>query len=219
MGSQRSPNADLYHQLWDRGTAIVFPAGKSPNISAGKTALQDNMQGGDMLTEHLIMEGHTAIGMILMEDDTAGHDRYLGYCRAMIRHGLPLSDQVIFKIPQKYMDRIRHDHTDQILSQICAFLSHSLTAVICQTDELAFHLIRALENRKILVPERISVAGFDDSHLRIAGHISLTTMRPYPQSVPEHLTALMMELLKPGNIRPEENGWELVRGGSTSHPH
>ena len=214
-----SPNADLYHQLWDRGTAIVFPAGRSPNISAGKTALQDNVQGGDILTEYLIREGHTAIGMILLEDDAAGHERYLGYCSAMIRHGLPISDQMIFKIPPNYMNRIRHDPKDQILSQNLSFLPRGLTALICQTDELAFNLIRILENRKVRVPEMISVAGFDDSHLRSAGHISLTTMRPYPQSVSEHITALMMELLRPGTSMTAENGWELIPGGSTAPLH
>ena len=211
-----SPNADLYHQLAALGTSIVFPAGRCPNIMVGRTPVTDQISGGEMLTEHLILDGHSTIGMILLEDDIIGHERYLGYCRAMIRHGLPISDRLIFKVPARRMDRIRHDHANRDLSQIAEELSQSATAVVCQTDELAFSLIRVLENRKIRVPDMISVAGFDNSYLRTAGRISLTTMQPYPQTVIQQAASVMRNMLMPGSAISEKNGWKLIRGGSTS---
>lgn len=210
-----SPNADLYHQLAAQGTSIVFPAGRCPNIMVGKTLMTDQISGGDMLTEHLVLNGHSKIGMILMEDDIIGHERYLGYCRSMIRHDLPISDRLIFKVSSRQMNQIRHDHSNRDLSKIAACLSSDATAVICQTDELAFNLIRVFESLKIRVPEMISVAGFDNSYLRTAGRISLTTMQPCPQSVTQQAVTAMRNLLQPGSVREEKNSWKLIRGGST----
>jgi len=152
---------------------------------------------------------------IMVEEDVIGHERYLGYCRALIRHGLPISDRLVFKVSARQMDQIRHEHADRDLSEIAACLLPDATAVICQTDELAFHLIRVLESRKIRVPEMVSVAGFDGSYLRTAGRISLTTMQPDRQSVPQQAAAVMKNMLLPGSVREEKSGWKLIRGGST----
>ena len=209
-----SCNAYLYDSLSGAGTKIVFPFGRYPNVQAGKTSLPDNEQGGYLLTEYLLRQGRTAAAMILIEGDVSGQERYLGYCRAKTAFRLPLHDSCILRIPPEEIDRIRLDHSDTIITEYLGKLPEDTDAVICQQDELAFTVIRAYEKQGISVPGRIRVAGFDNSHLRTAGSISLTTMQRGFSDEADAACQAMMQLLTsiPENQAPDT--WKLVKGGS-----
>src|SRR5699024_1005985 len=55
------------------------------------------------------------------------------------------------------------------------------TAVICYNDELAVKLLDILRERKLKVPEDISIVGYDDSFLANVSEVKLTTVK-HPQS-------------------------------------
>ena len=104
------------------------------------------------------------------------------------------------------------------MRRIAHSIPEEITAVICQNDELAFLLIRALEKEGIRVPSQISVAGFDNSHLRTAGRISLTTMQRMPLGEDEYALRAMLSLLGPEPLHGAPVHWELVRGSSCAPP-
>ena len=213
-GSLRpSVNAELYTSLEDAGTRIIFPAGRCPNVTAGQAVLPDDEQGGYALTRHLLDLGHTQIGCILLADDIQGEARYLGHCRALFDHGLSVAGSNVVRLWPDQLGMIRRDRTSRVISGFLGRLSPDLTAIFCQSDELSFYTIRGLAAQGIRVPSQISVAGFDDSHLRYTGRVTLTTMRRRPLSEAQAAcSALLGELRhRPGNV---SCSWQLVRGGS-----
>lgn len=149
------------------------------------------------------------------EGDAQGQDRYLGGVRALLRRGFPLSEEDVKRIPPSVMDRIRSDRTSSVMNRILSMIPEDATAVICQNDELAFFVIRALRSRGIQVPAQISVAGFDDSHLRAAGRIPLTTMARNPLPEADYVCAALRHLLTGSSPVPPGNLWRLVPGAST----
>ena len=210
-----SPNAGLYHALSEAGTAIVFPAGKYPNVHTGETSLPDNEQGGYELTAHLIRTGHTAIAMLLLEDDISGQLKYLGYCRALSQYSLPVPDRFILKIPPLWFDLCRKDPSCSLLDSTLSKLPGETTALICQNDELAFMAIRSLEHSGIRIPADVSVAGFDASHLKNAGRHDLTTMQRFPRSEAAAACQTMMHLLSGYKVPAERDQWKLMIGSTT----
>jgi LacI family transcriptional regulator len=51
------------------------------------------------------------------------------------------------------------------------------TAIICSNDLMAVGVLRVLSERRIAVPEQVSVIGFDDIHLAEFANPPLTTVR------------------------------------------
>ena len=213
-----TPNASLYEALHKAGTRLVFPRGRYPNVSAGFSCPGGDEQAGFDLTAYLTGLGHTRIAMILCGSDAEGEYRRLGYARALWSRGIPVYDRYVSRITPDLARRIRTDQTGRLMRQIARSIPEEITAVICQTDELAFLLIRALEKEGIDVPSQISAAGFDCSHLRTAGRISLTTMRRSPLGEDEYALRAMLSLLGPEIPGDGPVHWELVRGSSCAPP-
>lgn len=127
----------------------------------------DNTYGCYRLTSHLIKNGHTRIGFVgNMHATSSIMDRYLGYYRAMLLHGLPIQEKWILP------DRDAHGTlTPLALPRVLP------TAFVCNCDVVAGRLIAALRVRGLRVPEDISVTGFDDFVIDASPDISLSTFR------------------------------------------
>ena len=92
-----------------------------------------------------------------------------------------------------------------------------MDGIVCYNDQIAWEVIRALQDSGLRVPEDVSVCGYDNSSMALSGNLRLTTIA-HPQ---ERLGAMAAELLL-RLIRGEENGEmdriliepELVEGNS-----
>lgn len=141
----------------------------SPSQDKEFSAELDNETGARKATEHLIALGHKKIlhvaGPLSWFDATP---RVRGYEKAMI--AAKLKPQVIegdWSVPTGY-EIGRNLELDK----------SKITAIFAANDQLALGLMRALRQRGYLVPERVSVIGFDDVPESPYYEPPLTTMRP-----------------------------------------
>ncbi|MCI1982408.1 MAG: LacI family DNA-binding transcriptional regulator [Oscillospiraceae bacterium] len=126
----------------------------------------DNFFSAYELTDRLILFGHTKIGFVGNLNYTSSiQDRFLGTCKALIEHHLPLRREWVLNDRQsdgRYLD-IRLPGTMP-------------TAFVCNCDEVAGLLIRSLEQKGFRVPLDVSVAGFDDSVHAVKSDPQITTV-------------------------------------------
>lgn len=115
--------------------------------------VQDNITGGFLATEHLILQGHKEIAYVgSISRTTSILDRYLGYHKALLTYGLSSHYEYVI------------DDRDQAGIFIEMVLPEKMpTAIFCNSDETAYMLMKMLEERHIRVPDDISIVGFDDS--------------------------------------------------------
>ena len=95
------------------------------------------------------------------------------------------------------------------------------TAVACYNDLVALGLMRALREMDILVPEMVSLTGFDDVNLSAFSAVPLTTMRvPKREMGQRAVEVLIRQMEAGGDYRPEQVTLqaELVVRGSTGEP-
>ena len=151
----------------------------------------DNTYGCYRLTSHLIKNGHTKIGFVGNVHATSSiMDRYLGYYRAMLLHGLLIQDKWILP------DRDAHGTLTPIT------LPRTLpTAFVCNCDVVAGRLITALRARGLRVPEDVSVTGFDDFVADASPDISLSTFRVDTDSMIELAMKALTERCQ-GSTKP-----------------
>ncbi len=116
------------------------------------SVVTENIYSTYELTDYLIQKGHSDIGFVgTIGATTSITDRYLGYARGMLERGM---------VPRReYMIPDRDKEGTAIELELPEKLP---TAFVCNCDETAFRLVKALKVRGVQVPEDISVVSFDN---------------------------------------------------------
>ncbi len=116
------------------------------------SVISNNIHGAYMLTKYLIDNGHTKIGYVGNANKTSSIlDRYLGYYKALFKAGIDLNT--------KWVINDRDDEWKYIDIELPADMP---TAFVCNNDEVAFRLIKKLNEEGYKVPDDISVVGYDN---------------------------------------------------------
>jgi len=122
------------------------------NILDVDTIVTDNFYGTYLLTDYLIENGHRDIGFVGNIKATSSiQDRYLGYFKALIENDIPYNSEWTIS------DRLNSGTYIEI-----TLPDKMPTAFVCNCDEAAYRLIKTLQQSGFLVPDDISVVGFDN---------------------------------------------------------
>lgn len=170
--------------------------------------LPDNEAAGRTVAEHVLSLGHRRIAVVAgPERLTTVADRLAGVASAAERSGLSWAG-----VPVVQTDFTRDGGrvaTEQILRE-----HPRTTAIIALNDAMAIGILSTLRAGKVIVPEQVSVVGFDDVSVAADLAPSLTTVR-LPMAMMGELALEMA--LKPPSRRPrrKSTGHELIVRDST----
>jgi DNA-binding LacI/PurR family transcriptional regulator len=131
----------------------------------------DNLTASQAAMRHLIYLGHRRIGYI---GDVAGFqsdtERHVGYRAALAAVNLPYLKELVSHGDGK--PEGGRDAMERLLD-----LDRQPTAVFCYNDMSALGAMRAIHARGLIVPDDISIIGFDDLFLASYANPLLTTIR------------------------------------------
>jgi len=133
--------------------------------------LCDNINGQQLITQHLIDLGHKKIAYITEKNDDipSVRDRFLGYAKTLSNNGIPFSNDFVC------MNTV--NSKDKLKSIIKHLISLDVTAIEVEHDELAFNVFLSCRSLNLKIPEDIAITGFDDSSWATLFDISLTTVK------------------------------------------
>lgn len=130
------------------------------------SVVTENIYSAYEMTKYLIRKGHREIGFVgTLGVTTSINDRYLGYLRAMLEKGLAQNPD--WMIPDRDADGTA---AELLLPE------EMPTAFMCNCDETAFRLVKALKLKNLSVPDDVSVAGFDNDIYAKLCEPALTTV-------------------------------------------
>ncbi len=157
--------SDSYAQLLAASVDnLVFLDYYIPGIKVD-SIVSNGYNGGYKLASYLISMGHRKIGFIGSKFATSSiFDRYMGYMKALIEHGLEIRDDWVID------DRNQRDFIEM------TFPGEMPTAFVCNCDEAAYHAIRQLREKGYKVPEDISIVGYDNYLISDISEPSITTI-------------------------------------------
>jgi LacI family transcriptional regulator/LacI family repressor for deo operon, udp, cdd, tsx, nupC, and nupG len=103
-------------------------------------------------------------------------------------------------------------------SSLPRLLHEGATAVFCYNDMVAIGLLRACHEHGVLVPQKLSVIGFDD--IAMANYVTpaLTTIRQPKVELGRLATRVMLELLEDQHSENHVLAPELIVRSSTAAP-
>ncbi|MFC7063197.1 LacI family DNA-binding transcriptional regulator [Halobacillus seohaensis] len=131
----------------------------------------DNQQGGYEATEYLIKKGHQSIAYV--SGPMNSHDneeRFQGYRHALENY--EISFQSRLKIGGDFTREGGYRATKMLIAQ-----QNLPDSIFYANDEMAIGGLQAFSEKRILVPDDISIIGFDDIQLSEYVNPPLTTVR------------------------------------------
>lgn len=133
----------------------------------------DDVQGGQLATQHLINLGHLKIAYISDPLDnpfnfTSSRDRFLGYRQALEGAG------ILFRPEYHRQGEHGHYQAKRLAGQLLD-LDDPPTAIFAASDTQAMGVLEALRERGLRCPDDAALIGYDD--IEIAEYLDLTTVR------------------------------------------
>lgn len=174
----------------------------------------DNQLGAYLATQELIKQGHKAIAYIagsLWKADAK--DRLEGHKKALREAGIPYNVKLMYE--GDFQGHAGEEGINELLKRGIPF-----TAVACANDEMASGAINALRDKGLIIPDDVSVVGFDNVEYSSYLSPKLTTVN-YPMADIGRMAASWILNNVYGNnsmelthiVRPE-----LVRRNSVTAP-
>lgn len=166
---------------------VVFDANVSNDLVSSVGV--DNVKGSFLAVEHLIRLGHKKIAFINGHKEAiVSYERLDGYFLALNRFGINID-----------LDLIQNgDFSDagaELAIKTLLDNKKEFTAVYCASDLMAVGAVNMLNNLGYLVPEEISVVGFDDVYLAQCMNPKLTTIRQNKEKIGQSAANVLISLV------------------------
>jgi LacI family transcriptional regulator len=158
--------------------------------------LQD-ASGMREVTSYLIKAGHRRIAFFSDQPYppvTNTAERFRGYQAALLRAGIEYSEEDYYYLPPEVY--VRHETLRQFARSKAG---KEYTAAVFVSDLLASDAVNMFESVGVMVPDDISVTGFDDNMYAQLSRPPLTTVRQNPSAKGREAVRLLMQKIKGEN--------------------
>ena len=151
------PNEKEFEQILGLGIPVALLG--VPDARCSCVAI-DDIKGAEVATQYLIDMGHRDIAIMVGQNTFAynfevADQRHLGFTRVLHANGIEINPA--WEIAADFDSRTSELAMDEFLRQ-----KKLPTAIFCESDEMAFGVIKSIRKKGLRVPEDISVIGFDD---------------------------------------------------------
>ena len=166
----QGPHGEAVQALQRTGLPLVVwgaPDAEHPCILVGS----DNRAGGASVAEHFLACGRKQLVFLGDIDHAEILERYVGFADALG----PLGKSVRVITPQAFTFEAGYDSMVALIDE----KGVAFDGVFAASDLLAMGAIRALDERRIGVPEQVSVVGYDDTPAAATFVPPLTSVHQY----------------------------------------
>ena len=161
--------------------------------------------------EHLVACGYRRIAFLGARMDPRTQRRLDGYRDALVAAGL-LDDGLIATTPEPSSVTLGCGLFSDLLSRRA-----DVDAVFCNNDDLAVGVLFEAERRRIEVPRRLGICGFNDFEITRAAHPSLTTVVTHREAIGRRAVRMVVDAAKGAEVAPKvvDLGFKVAARAST----
>ena len=197
---------DHYRLLHSRGVPVVLVNAAIDSLDFPCVATDDTVAAGQSF-RHLASLGHERIGLVVGPEDHMPSRRKLSAFVELAEragHTVAPVEHTLFSLEGGQAATTR-------------MLRQGVTGIICASDVLALGAVRAVRRAGLIVPDDVSVVGYDDSAWLNSTDPPLTTVRQPIESIGKAAVSLLVNQMEAVRVQPDELLFEpeLVVRGST----
>ncbi|MCF2946727.1 LacI family transcriptional regulator [Paraglaciecola aquimarina] len=168
-----------------------------PEVNINKIFI-DNEAAAMEAMQHLFDLGHTRIAAVAGPSDIPSSDeRISGYKKALVRQGIELDENLIVQ-----GDYTLHSGVD--MAYYLLSLESKPTAIFAFSDDMAIGIMQVLHKNGVVVPDDISVMGFDDINYAEFVRPSLTTVHQPLEEIGQACANLLIRKIKNPDLPAEK---------------
>lgn len=209
-----NPNEELLKELTLAGIPLAYLFGAYAGGAGAPCVTEADRDGAALLVDRLAERGHRRIGGLFRCDDSRGYARCAGAMRRCAELALVSGGRDFAWLDTEDRRRIVDGDTE-LLRLFLRQRWYDCDAVICQNDELAYHLIRELERLGRSVPGDLAVASFDDSYYASAGSVGITSLGHRAHALADAVEQAVLAAIAGTGQSPAPLPWFLVERAST----
>ena len=169
----------------------------------------DDEQGAILAVQHLLSLGHRRIGYVGVNNrPKANRSRLSGYEQALTQAGLKVDPTLII-----YPDGENDIQTGQTSLQ--NLLAAQATAIFCFNDVVAIGLLTACRRQGVIVPDQLSVVGFDNIEPATYVAPPLTTVAQPLLALGQRAMEMTLDLLAGHETQDQLLSCQLITRQST----
>ena len=189
------------------------------------SVVSDNYRGEYLAVQHLVNLGHRNIALICSSqigERSSVRDRFLGYCQALRDAGLPIVQDYILDNYFKSMRQCRdtEESRDYLGARLQKLLDSRVTAMLIENDYEGIKIHRILSNMGLVIPDDLSMIGYDNSDMLVQNGIDLTTVNQHFHQIGCKAAELVLYQISQPDGLPQHIVLpvELVPGKTTAAP-
>jgi DNA-binding LacI/PurR family transcriptional regulator len=148
----------------------------------------DNVTGGFLAAEHLILKGRKQIAFFGDIQFPEVAQRYEGYCKALSQYGIKLDQKLV--VAASFSENGAELALKELQNRKAKF-----NGLFACSDLLATSTINQLRVQQIQVPQDVAVVGYDDIELARYFHPPLTTIRQPILSAGQAMVDALLEII------------------------
>jgi DNA-binding LacI/PurR family transcriptional regulator len=203
---------DHYARLTERRLPAVLVNGAIDRLDFPRVSCDDTV-AVEQAIGHLLALGHRRIGLVLGPPDHVPSQRKLAAART-------LAKRIGFELPDQH---IAHSLFSLEGGQASAatLLREGVTGLVCASDPIALGAVRAARRARLVVPDEVSIVGYDDSAFMNCTDPPLTTVRQPIEAMGRAAVDVLVGLIDGTSIAPSELLYEpelVVRGSTAPAP-
>ncbi|GKU82718.1 LacI family DNA-binding transcriptional regulator [Niallia sp. NCCP-28] len=179
----RFKNIKLLRDLIKEGFPLALIARDLPALPIDSVTVDDYL-GGYQVTEYLLSLGHKNIGVVA-EGDRSSKERIKGYQQALIDAGLTIDKNLTVVCDHPTREYAKF-HAGSLLD-----LEKRPSAIFGCNDSLAIGVMQAAHERGLIIPNDLSVIGFDNTELSQVVVPSLSTVQQPLKDIGHHVVDLL----------------------------
>lgn len=165
-----SESQPIMAELDAMGIPVVTVAMGAPREDSLNVRIDDHAAAMEM-TRHLLDLGHRRIGFIKGHPNhIASHDRYRGFCDALSGAGIEADKAPVEQGYFSYRSGLTAG--ERLLAR-----ADRPTAIFASNDDMAAATISVAHRMGLVVPDDVSIVGFDDTALATSVWPELTTVK------------------------------------------
>ncbi len=157
----------------------------------------DHVQGGSRVAEYLYGMGHRR--MAIVSGPEWSHDsrhRREGFKTFLSKVGIAIDPDLV--LHAEFQEQAAYENAEELLKKRSRF-----TAIFCCNDQMAFGVIRKMQNLGISCPDDISVVGYDDESKAATFHPPLTSVHVPIYDLARQGTECLIKYLRLQDDRPK----------------
>ena len=152
----------------------------------------DDVAVGCIATEHLIQMGCNRIAHIRGLEFTTGLGRFMGYKKALKRHGIGFDPSLV----SPYLTSDGKDWQQSYNAMRGLLRAKRLDGVFCYNDPIALAAIEVVLQAGLRIPEDVAFVGCDNLHFDATSKVPLSSIDHHSSLIGVRAAELMLGLLK-----------------------